>query len=126
MSTSLQLPLIEDDPLERADAARNRARILCSAARLFDERGIECVSMDDIADAAGVGKGTVFRRFGSRSSLAQAVLSERERAFQEHIVRGTPPLGPGAPPRERLSAFGEGLLDHLHAHGCTSQLHLGS
>ena len=73
MSTSPQLPLLEGDPFERADAARNRERILCSAARLFDERGIECVSMDDIADAAGVGKGTVFRRFGSRAALAQAV-----------------------------------------------------
>jgi AcrR family transcriptional regulator len=116
MSTSAELPLIEADALERADAARNRERILCSAARLFDERGIECVSMDDVADAAGVGKGTVFRRFGSRAALAQAVLSERERAFQEHILRGSPPLGPGAPARERLCAFGEGLLDHLHAH----------
>jgi AcrR family transcriptional regulator len=116
MSTSAELPLIEADPLERADAARNRERILCSAARLFDERGIECVSMDDVADAAGVGKGTVFRRFGSRAALAQAVLSERERSFQEHILRGSPPLGPGAPACERLCAFGEGLLDHLHAH----------
>src|ERR1700737_4934271 len=116
MSTSAELPLIEADALERADAARIRERILCSAARLFDERGIECVSMDDVADAAGVGKGTVFRRFGSRAALAQALLSERERAFQEHFIRGAPPLGPGAPPRERLIAFGEGLLEHLQRH----------
>ena len=114
--TSSQLPLIEPDGGERADAARNRARILASAAQLFGERGADCVSMDDVADAAGVGKGTVFRRFGSRAALAQAVLSEHERAFQEHIIRGDPPLGPGAAPRERLTAFGEGVLDQLDRH----------
>jgi AcrR family transcriptional regulator len=108
-----QLPVIQPASGERADAARNRERILCTAARLFAERGADCVSMDEVADAAGVGKGTVFRRFGSRAALAQAVLSEHEGAFQEHIIRGEPPLGPGAPPRERLIAFGEGVLDHL-------------
>jgi AcrR family transcriptional regulator len=116
MVTNPELPLLEPDAAERADAARNRERILCSAARLFGERGVECVSMDDVALDAGVGKGTIFRRFGSRAALAQAVLSEHERAFQEHIIRGRPPLGPGAAPRERLWAFGEGLIDHLHTH----------
>jgi AcrR family transcriptional regulator len=110
------LPLLEPDARERADAARNRERILCAAARLFAERGADCVSMDEVADAAGVGKGTVFRRFGSRAALAQAVLSEQEAAFQEHLIRGEPPLGPGAPPRERLIAFGEGLLEQLERH----------
>jgi AcrR family transcriptional regulator len=111
-----ELPLIEPDAVERADAARNRERILCAARRLFDERGAGCVSMDDVAAAAGVGKGTLFRRFGSRASLAAAVLSERERTFQDGIIRGQPPLGPGAPPRDRLIAFGEALLDTLEAH----------
>jgi AcrR family transcriptional regulator len=113
MDTRVELPLLEGDAHERADAARNRERILCTAARLFSERGADCVSMDDVADAAGVGKGTVFRRFGSRAALAQAVLSEQEREFQEQIIRGQPPLGPGATPLARLIAFGEGLLDHL-------------
>jgi AcrR family transcriptional regulator len=116
MSTRVDLPLLEGDARERADAARNRERILCSAARLFSERGADCVSMDDVAEAAGVGKGTVFRRFGSRAALAQAVLSEQERDFQEEIIRGQPPLGPGTPPRERLVAFGEGVLDQLERH----------
>ncbi len=116
MSTNVELPQIEPDAGERADAARNRARILCAARRLFDERGAGCVSMDDVAEAAGVGKGTLFRRFGSRAALAAAVLSERERGFQEAIIRGEPPLGPGAPPQERLTAFGEAMLDTLEAH----------
>ena len=116
VDAAIELPLIEPDAHQRADAARNRERILCTAARLFGERGAECVSMDEVAEAAGVGKGTVFRRFGSRAALAQAVLSEHEREFQEQIIRGCPPLGPGADPRERLTAFGEGVLDLMHRH----------
>jgi AcrR family transcriptional regulator len=98
---------------ERADAKRNRMRILCAAARLVDERGIDCVSMDDVATAAGVGKGTLYRRFGDRASLLRALIDEPEREFQEAIIRGEPPLGPGAPPGERLLAFGSGLVRRL-------------
>jgi AcrR family transcriptional regulator len=116
MSAVFELPQIDSDAIERADAARNRERILCAARRLFQERDPACVSMDDVAEAAGVGKGTLFRRFGSRASLAAAVLSESERALQESFIRGEPPLGPGAPPRERLVAFGEAMLDMLDAH----------
>jgi AcrR family transcriptional regulator len=113
MPSPMDLPLIEPAATERSDAARNRERILCTAQRLFAERGPSCVSMDEIAEAAGVGKGTLFRRFGSRAALALAVLSERERAFQEGFIRGAPPLGPGAPPVQRLIAYGEGRLDFL-------------
>jgi AcrR family transcriptional regulator len=113
---AIELPLLAPAPPERADAARNRQRILCTAERLFAERGVSCVSMDEIAAAAGVGKGTLFRRFGSRAALAMAVLSERESAFQEALIRGAPPLGPGAHPRDRLIAFGEGRLDFLVEH----------
>ena len=93
----IELPVIESEPAERVDAARNRERILYAARRLFAERGAGCVSMDEIAEAAGVGKGTLFRRFGSRAALALAVLSEEEQDLQESLIRGTPPLGPGAP-----------------------------
>ena len=110
------LPVIQPQATERADAARNRERILCTARRLFDEKGASCVSMDEIAEAAGVGKGTLFRRFGSRAALATAVLSEDEARLQEGFIRGAPPLGPGAPARERLIAFGEARLDLLAAH----------
>jgi AcrR family transcriptional regulator len=103
-------------PAERADAARNRARILETAARLFADRGVEAVTMDEIAAAAGVGKGTLFRRFGDRAGLALALLDESERALQERILRGPPPLGPGAPAHERLAAFLEALLALLEEH----------
>jgi AcrR family transcriptional regulator len=113
----LDLPLIEPERVERADAARNRERILCAARRLFEERGAENVSMDEIAESAGVGKGTLFRRFGSRAALARQLLDEQDKALQEGFIRGAPPLGPGAPPCERLIAFGEAWLDILSMHG---------
>ena len=110
------LPVVDDGGGERADAARNRVRILDAAERLFAEHGPECVSMDDVAREAGVGKGTLFRRFGDRASLARAVLSTHETAFQEAVIRGEPPLGPGAPAGERLVAFGRGMLALVDAH----------
>lgn len=98
-------------PRERADAAANRLRILEAARRVLIARGAEGASIDAIADEAGVGKGTVFRRFGDRSGLFQALSDEHFRAFQDAFVIGPPPLGPGAPPGERLAAFLDGLLD---------------
>jgi AcrR family transcriptional regulator len=73
--------------------------------------------MDEVACAAGVGKGTLFRRFGDRAGLLRALLDERERAFQEDFIRGEPPLGPGAPARERLVAFGHRLLEEVEIQG---------
>lgn len=102
--------------LERADAARNRQRILDAAERLFARDGVACTSMDAIALEAGVGKGTLFRRFGNRPSLAHALLDSSEREFQERLIRGPAPLGPGAPAGERLIAFGPALLEHIGAH----------
>lgn len=111
------LPVIGSEPVVRADAAANRRRILGAAERLFAEYGPDCVSMDQIAVAAGVGKGTLFRRFGDRASLAHALLDDRERRFQEDLIRGEPPLGPGAPPEERLEAFGHAMLDMVEDKG---------
>ena len=110
------LPLL-DEAHERADAARNRNAILCAAQRLVSERGAGGVTMDEVACAAGVGKGTLFRRFGDRAGLLRALLDEREQAFQEGFIRGAPPLGPGAPARERLIAFGHERLDLIEAQG---------
>jgi AcrR family transcriptional regulator len=111
------LPLLEPHRRERADAARNRIAILCAAERLVSARGADGVTMDEVACAAGVGKGTLFRRFGDRAGLLRALLDERERAFQEDFMRGAPPLGPGAPAHERLIAFGHRLLDEIEIQG---------
>ena len=112
-----ELPVV-GEPTERADAARNRDRILCAAARLFEEHNDpNAVTMDAVAAAAGVGKGTVFRRFGDRAGLMRSLLDEHESAFQESVIRGEPPLGPGAGPVERLAAFGRARFDLLERHG---------
>lgn len=111
-SRTIELSRLEP-PRERADAARNRRRILDAAARLFSELGVDGVSLDAVAAAAGVGKGTVFRRFGDRSGLAVALLDERERELQQAILSGPPPLGPGAPPRQRAAAFTRAYLDYV-------------
>ncbi|MEV0993498.1 helix-turn-helix domain-containing protein [Nonomuraea sp. NPDC050202] len=113
--TSLEL-LMSRPVQERADAARNREKVLAAAARLFAEKGVDAVSMDAVAAEAGVGKGTLFRRFGDKSGLAVALLDARERDLQQRILSGPPPLGPGAPARERLVAFVRAYLDFLFAH----------
>jgi AcrR family transcriptional regulator len=112
------LPLAGPDPTrpERADAARNRKRILEVAAALIEEHGIEHVSMQAVAAAAGVGPGTLYRRFGDRAGLALALLDADTRAFQDAFLFGPPPLGPGAPATERLQAFGERYCELLEEH----------
>ncbi|WP_067820336.1 TetR/AcrR family transcriptional regulator [Nocardia inohanensis] len=115
------LPLLNDQqtpaaPVERADAARNRAKILQAAAGLFGSRDPRTVTMDDIAKAAGVGRGTLYRRYPDVGSIAMALLDEHERALQEKLLRGEPPLGPGAPPAERLAAFYAAMVELLDTH----------
>jgi len=109
------LPVLNSAPVERADAARNRRRVLEAAAELFAQDP-EGVTMEAVAAAAGVGKGTVFRRFGDRAGLVRAVIGDHEIELQEAMIRGAPPLGPGAPARERLNAFGAAYLRFLEGH----------
>ena len=110
------LPLL-DSRRERADAARNRDAILCAAQRLVSDRGADGVTMDEVACAAGVGKGTLFRRFGDRTGLIDALLDDAIAASTSSGFR----LGLGrcctAPSRR-------GLLTHLRANALTGQLPL--
>jgi AcrR family transcriptional regulator len=69
--------------------------------------------MRAIAAEAGVGVGTLYRRFGDKTALAVSVLDERARELQEALLCGPPPLGPGAPPEQRLEAFLRALVDHM-------------
>jgi AcrR family transcriptional regulator len=62
-------------PLRR-DAERNRQRILAAAAEVFNERGLD-VSLDEIARHAGVGVGTVYRRFSTKEELVEALFMDR-------------------------------------------------
>lgn len=111
------LPLLDSPAPERRDAARNRQALLEAAQRLVDSCGVEGVTMDAVASAAGVGKGTVFRRFESREGLMAALLNHSEAEWQAAVMSGEPPLGPGADPWERLMAFGRSRLETtlLHA-----------
>jgi AcrR family transcriptional regulator len=111
-----ELPVTDQVPHERGDAARNRTLLLDAARRLIAERGADAVTTDDIAAAAGVGKGTLFRRFGSRAGLMIVLLDEDEKAEQQAFMFGPPPLGPGAPPLDRLLAYGRHRLAFVHSH----------
>ncbi|GAA1587666.1 TetR/AcrR family transcriptional regulator [Kribbella hippodromi] len=110
------MPVVGEPRPERADARRNRLRVLEAADRLFTEHGVKNVSLDAIAAEAGVGKGTVFRRFGDRAGLAVALLDEREQELQAKMINGPSPLGPGAPPVVRVMAFLEAYLELLDRH----------
>ncbi|MFC4562257.1 TetR/AcrR family transcriptional regulator [Nocardiopsis mangrovi] len=101
---------------ERADAARNRERLLETARAMIAEHGTENVTMDALAERAGLGKGTVFRRFGTRAGIFRALLDDNESRFQQQVLSGPPPLGPGADPRQRLIAFGRARIPFLLAH----------
>ncbi|MGD8168847.1 TetR/AcrR family transcriptional regulator [Herbiconiux sp. P16] len=102
---------------ERSDAARNRERILTAARLVIERDGIECLTMDVLATVAGVGKGTIFRRFGSSTGVFRALLDQAERDFQSRMISGPPPLGPGADPIERLVAFGRARIQVLSIQG---------
>jgi AcrR family transcriptional regulator len=101
---------------ERADAARNRLHLLVTAREMLAEQGADTLTMDALAERAGLGKGTVFRRFGTRAGIFHALLDDDERAFQEQVLSGPPPLGPGAPPLDRLIAYGRARIGFLIGH----------
>lgn len=104
-----ELPLA-GAPCERSDAAANRARILAAAHDVLAAEGASGLSMNAVALAAGVGKGTIFRRFGDRDGLTAALLDVHTIELQDAFLSGPPPLGPGAPPRARLEAFIRALV----------------
>jgi AcrR family transcriptional regulator len=101
---------------ERADAARNRRHLLAVARQMLAEQGADALTMDGLAARAGLGKGTVFRRFGTRAGIFAALLDDDERAFQQQVLAGPPPLGPGAAPLDRLIAYGRARTGFLISH----------
>ena len=75
---------------ERADAARNRRHLLVVAREMLAEHGADKLTMDGLAERTGLGKGTVFRRFGTRAGIFAELLDDDERAFQQHVLARPP------------------------------------
>lgn len=72
---------------KRSDSARNRERVLETAQHLFAERGIEAVTMSAIAEAAGVGKGTLYRHFPNKTQLLQQLIDADQRSLQNRTLQ---------------------------------------
>lgn len=70
---------------ERRDAAERRRHILATARGLFEERGVESVSVHEVARAAGVGQGTMYRRFEHKGALCSALLYESMQRFSDEV-----------------------------------------
>ncbi|TCP41232.1 TetR family transcriptional regulator [Tamaricihabitans halophyticus] len=95
----------------RKDAARNREAVLEAADTLFARHeSPEDVTMADVAAAAGVGKGTLFRAFGDRAGLLRALYEGRFEPIREAVEAGTSPLGPATPPQDRVPALLDAVL----------------
>src|SRR3981081_1817644 len=80
---------------QRADAQRNRARLLEVAELVFDSRGIDA-STEEIAREAGVGIGTVFRHFPTKEALLEAVFVRRLEQLAAHADALADAFDPGA------------------------------
>ncbi|WP_150249035.1 TetR/AcrR family transcriptional regulator [Nocardiopsis deserti] len=107
------LPMAGAARPERADAARNRRALVAAAHELLAELGTGGLTLEAVAARAGTGVGTVYRRFGDLAGLTHAMVDSEEHGFQQGFLQGPPPLGPGAPPLERLHAFADAFIDRL-------------
>lgn len=93
--------------VERSDAARNRRRIVETARALFEAKGVTRVTMEEISREAGVGKGTLYRRFPHKGLLCQALLDEPTQELQRETLEVM--ADPELAPLEKLDWF----LDRL-------------
>ncbi|MYU36330.1 TetR family transcriptional regulator [Streptomyces sp. SID8358] len=99
------------EPRSRKDAARNREAVLAAADALFGRcESPDDVTMADVAAAAQVGKGTIFRAFGDRAGLLRALYEARLEPIRKAVESGPPPLGPATPPQDRVPALLDATL----------------
>lgn len=105
------------DRHERSDAAANRTLILSTAERLFRERGVENVCMAEVAETAGVGKGTLYRRFANKGELCLSLMDAQLAEFQDSMLARFQSLTErGVPFLEQLAQFLEGLAEFTENH----------
>lgn len=105
---------------ERRDAASSRRKILGAARRLFKDQGVDEVSMHEVGRAAGVGQGTLYRRFEHKGALCSAFLAEQIEDFYEETwehaeAEDRPALSRLAWFLDRLAGFNERNADLLGA-----------
>ncbi len=101
----------------RRDAAANRALILETAEKLFAEYGVAEINMADIAQAAGVGKGTLYRRFANKGELCLAIMDSQMLDFQEAMLGRMRALTAAQVPKlEQLDQFLDSLVHFIDAH----------
>jgi AcrR family transcriptional regulator len=102
---------------ERSDAAENRRRILREAERLFAELGVDAVAMQDIARAAGVGQGTLYRRFANKGELCLAMLDTQMADFQNEVFSHLRIMsGRGEAKSAQLAWFFDALIHFAERH----------
>jgi AcrR family transcriptional regulator len=121
MTQNISIPTIMDTQsarvTERADAAANRMRILAAAEQLFAERGVENVNMAEIAEAAEVGKGTLYRRFANKAELCLSLIDEQMAAFQnDRLGQLQLMTAQGVPKMNQLAVFLEELVYFTETH----------
>ncbi len=107
----------QDERQERRDAAANRELLLNTAESLFVEHGVENVNMADIAQAAGVGKGTLYRRFANKGELCLALMDAQLSDFQEAMLRRMRQMaGDGETNMAQLDMFLDALVHFTAVH----------
>lgn len=102
---------------ERRDAAEHRRQVLDAARRLFDARGVDAVSMDEIAREAGVGKGTLYRRYAHKGALCEALLDESTRRLQAEVLARVGRGAADGPALAQLDFLLVRLVAHDEEHG---------
>jgi AcrR family transcriptional regulator len=105
-----------DQARERRDAAEHRQQILAAAAVLFAERGVSAVTMDEIARVAGVGKGTLYRRYANKGRLCLATLEACWRHFQDQTVGELTQNAEQLSALDRLELFLQRLVGWIEGH----------
>jgi len=121
MNTQIDIAMISGDGTkprqERSDAAANRKLILATAEKLFAERGVEAVTMADIAQAAAVGKGTLYRRYVNKPQLCLALMDKQMLTFQNEVLdRLREQSIRQLPTMEQLNLFLESLVYFVDRH----------
>lgn len=118
-------PIGNQPKTERRDAAENRALILQTAEKLFEERGVNEVNMADIAQAAGVGKGTLYRRFANKGELCLALMDTQMTDFQDAMISRMRTLSEqNVPKLKQLDQFLDALVHFTDIHSpllCVAQ-----